>query len=181
MGKTVVEKILARAAGLPEVSAGVAGILVGFGAGLLLGAVALVRQSGREDAPGTAGDIDVLIPRSRTERRWFAAVAVTAGITEEVFYRAFGLTLLLAVLPGGQWWAVLVAAVLFALGHVYQGAQGVLATGVLAVGFGALYLLTGSLLPSMLLHVLMDLRVLLIRVSESVAAVLPGRGGLCAP
>ena len=83
-------------------------------------------------------------------------------------------------LPSWPTWCS-VPAVLFALGHVYQGAQGVLATGVLAVGFGALYLLTGSLLPSMLLHVLMDLRVLLIRVSEGAAAVLPGRGGVRAP
>lgn len=95
---------------------------------------------------------------------------MTAGITEELVYRAFALTVLLAVLPGGHWPALLVAAALFGLGHAYQGRTGMLVTALLAVGLGRLYLDTGSLLPGMVVHALIDLRVLLLSAAPD-----PGR------
>lgn len=135
------------------------GLLAGAGVGLVVSAVVARRGAAR-----VVGDVDVLIPRTAAERRWFAAVAVTAGITEEVVYRALALTVLLALLPGGRWPALVAAAVLFGLGHAYQGTAGVLLTAGLALGMGLLYLDTGSLLPGMALHAALDLRVLLLPV-----------------
>ena len=148
--------------------------LTGAAAGLLAVAVVMAVRS-RRGAAGSGsvlGDVDVLLPRTPSERRWFAAVAVTAGVTEEVFYRALALTVLLAVLPGGRWPALVVAALAFGLGHAYQGAVGVVGTAVAALGLGLLYLDTGSLLPGMVLHALVDLRVLLVRPAPDPA---PGR------
>ncbi|RJK94260.1 CPBP family intramembrane glutamic endopeptidase [Vallicoccus soli] len=136
-----------------------AGVLVGLAGGLV--AVLVAVRSGRGAPQRTVGDIDVLVPRTRRERRWFAAVAVTAGTTEEVVYRALALTVLLAVLPG-RLLPVVVGAALFGLAHLYQGRAGVLVTAVLALALGWLYVDTGSLWPGMVLHVLLDLRVLLL-------------------
>lgn len=146
------------------------GVLAGVLGGMLVGTVVAVTAArcGRPARP--IGDIDVLLPRTAGERRWYAAVAVTAGTTEEVVYRAFALVVLTAVLPDAA--AVGAAAVVFGLAHAYQGVAGMLVTGLLAVGLGALYLATGSLLPGMVLHVLIDLRVLLLRPA---ADPVPGR------
>lgn len=139
------------------------GVLTGAAVGLLVGAVAAHRRARSGKAVPLIGDVDVLLPRTRRERRWYAAVALTAGTTEEVFYRAFALTFLIAALPyDSRWPAVLVAALLFGLAHAYQGVVGMVSTAVLAGLLGALYVGTESLLPGMVLHTLIDFRVLLL-------------------
>lgn len=146
--------------------------LVGAVAALAVGAAVMFRASRRQPSVRLLGDIDVLLPRSASERRWYGVVAVTAGVTEEVFYRAFALTVLTTLLPGGRWAALGAAAVVFGAAHAYQGWAGVLTTGVLALVLGYLYLGTGSLLPGMALHVLIDLRALLLSPAPD-----PARGG----
>ncbi|MGY1725886.1 CPBP family intramembrane glutamic endopeptidase [Geodermatophilus sp. SYSU D01062] len=104
-----------------------------------------------------------LLPRSRSERRLFTVVGVTAGVCEEWLYRGFFLAVVAAVgggLPQGV--LVAVAAVAFGLAHAYQGVGGVVLTGVLGGVFAALYLETGSLLLPVLLHAAVDLRFLLV-------------------
>jgi len=142
------------------------GLLAGAAVGLVGGGLAMALASRRGRAPSRPGigDEDVMVPRSKAERRWFAFVAVTAGIAEEVFYRALALTFMLAVLPGeARYPAVLIAAALFGAAHVYQGAGGVAITALLAVVLGWLYVDTGSLLPGIVLHALVNLRVLVVR------------------
>ncbi|MGY1731289.1 CPBP family intramembrane glutamic endopeptidase [Geodermatophilus sp. SYSU D01045] len=114
-----------------------------------------------------------LLPRSRSERRLFTAVGVTAGVCEEWLYRGFFLAVVAAV-GGGLPQAVLVAvaAVAFGLAHAYQGVGGVVLTGVLGGVFAALYLETGSLLLPVLLHAAVDLRFLLVP-SSALPEVLP--------
>jgi membrane protease YdiL (CAAX protease family) len=96
------------------------------------------------------------------ERRWFAAVALSAGVCEEVLYRGFLLRYLTTLLPAlGGTGVVLVAAAVFALAHTYQGPLGVVVTTFLALGFTALFVASGSLWMPMAVHALIDLRVLL--------------------
>jgi uncharacterized protein len=104
-----------------------------------------------------------LLPRSRSERRLFTVVGVTAGVCEEWLYRGFLLAVVAAVagdLP--EVVLVAVAAVAFGLAHAYQGVSGIVLTGVLGGVFAALYLETGSLLLPVLLHAAVDLRFLLV-------------------
>ena len=56
--------------------------------------------------------------------------------------------------------ALLISAIIFGLQHLYQGVAGVASTVVAGFLFGLLFLLTGSLLLPMLLHAVMDLRLL---------------------
>jgi uncharacterized protein len=99
-----------------------------------------------------------LFPTTWTERRWWVLIGLTAGICEEVLFRGFLLYYL------RDWMnltlALLVAAVIFGLQHLYQGAKGVVSTAVVGVLFGLLFLLSGSLILAMVLHAALDLRLL---------------------
>lgn len=160
------------------------GALGGFVVGVVFAAVggaalgiAVQRRSGHDagrTGPSLANNpnITALLPRSRNERFGFAALALTAGITEEVIWRGFGLTLLIAMLPGAHpAIPITLAALAFGWAHVYQGAAGVAVTAILGGVLATLFWATGSLLLPMLLHVLLDLRVLLVRAPASVSPV----------
>lgn len=153
------------------------GLIAGFAVGVALAAVGgivigLVLAHRRKEAapahpPRMAGGDKLLrmLPHDRRERWSFVALAVTAGITEEVIWRGFGLGLLFALLPQAPVVVPLVlAALAFGWAHLYQGWSGVLTTAVLGGLFAWLYWVTGSLLLPMLLHVLIDLRAALVRV-----------------
>ena len=112
-----------------------------------------------------------LLPRSRSERRLFAVVGVTAGVCEEWLYRGFFLAVVVALAPGLPDVALaVVAALAFGLAHAYQGLSGVLTTGVLGGLLASVYLATGSLLLPVLLHAVIDLRFLLVPASALPAA-----------
>ena len=97
-----------------------------------------------------------LLPRTPDERRRFRWVALTAGTAEEILYRGYLIWYFGALL--GFWPGVVAAVVAFAAGHAYQGAGGVLKTGVVGAMLAGLYLLGGSLLWPMLVHVAIDLQ-----------------------
>lgn len=132
--------------------------------GALLEAAPRPRRPGEgRHAESPAHATLALLPRTPGERRLFTVVGLTAGVCEEWLYRGFFLAVVAAV-AGGPSDAVLVAvaAVAFGLAHAYQGAVGILTTGVLGGIMAGLYLSTGSLLLPVLLHALIDLRFLLV-------------------
>jgi len=53
-----------------------------------------------------------------------------------------------------------VTAAAFGFAHLYQGTRGVLLTGLVGAYLAWLTLSTGSLLPAIVIHALIDLRVL---------------------
>jgi len=107
---------------------------------------------------GQSRSIELMAPRSRTERIVFIFAALSAGVCEEIIYRGFMIRFF------EQWSgltaAVVLAAVAFALAHVYQGLQGALLTFFLALLFTFLFFLGGSLWLPMLFHAVGDLRLL---------------------
>jgi uncharacterized protein len=108
-------------------------------------------------------EVGALLPRTAVERRAFAALALTAGLCEEVLYRGFLLAVAVAIAPGlGPWRLVLVSALAFAVAHTYQGVTGMVTAGVLGGGFAVLFLGSGSLLLPVLYHALIDLRLLVL-------------------
>jgi membrane protease YdiL (CAAX protease family) len=105
--------------------------------------------------------VAALLPRTRPERWTFGLLAVTAGVCEELVYRGFGLAALRWAAPGITDPALIaVTAAAFGLAHLYQGPVGVLLTGLLGAYLGWITIATGSLLPVILLHALIDLRIL---------------------
>jgi membrane protease YdiL (CAAX protease family) len=106
-----------------------------------------------------------LVPRTPEERQLFGAVAITAGLTEEFVFRGIALHGLAASgwLGAGEpaaWRAAGVTALAFGLGHGYQDPLGMVRAGLLGGVLAVPVILTGSLLPSMTAHALLDLSLL---------------------
>lgn len=97
-------------------------------------------------------------PDSKKEKRLYTALSLSAGITEEILYRGFLIYILFSILPQlNHIIILLVSSLLFGAGHVYQGVSGIIKTSILGFVFGLIYLSTGTILPIMLLHILIDL------------------------
>lgn len=108
-----------------------------------------------------AGGALFILPNTASERDVFRFVSLTAGICEEIVYRGFVMWALASYV--GLYPALALQAVIFALGHVYQGsdprsiASALLKTGAAGLFFGLIALAAGSLIPGMIVHTLMDL------------------------
>jgi membrane protease YdiL (CAAX protease family) len=169
----------------------IAGMVVGFVTATVL-VVVVLRLLGRRRARAAsaaggrpprpvplagAAAIEPMLPTTSRGRRGWAALATTAGITEEVTYRGVVVLTLALLLPTADARVVVVAAaVLFGLAHAYQGRLGMLVTAILGAAFAGLYLTTGSLVVPMVLHVLVDLRALLLTPrTEPTAEPAPAR------
>ena len=107
--------------------------------------------------------LSYFFPATWTERRWWVFVCITAGVCEETLFRGSMLRYL-HVIP----WtlnltlALLISSVIFGFNHLYEGAGGVAGTGIVGFLFGLLFLLTGNLLLPIILHGVIDLRMLAI-------------------
>jgi membrane protease YdiL (CAAX protease family) len=124
---------------------------------LLVAQVLIVVRSEKklEEVRAQLRSIESMIPRDAREARAFDALAVTAGVCEEILYRGFLMAYFTALF--GPWPAAGLSTAAFALGHSYQGVSGVLKTGLVGLVMAGLLLLTGALWAPMLLHAAIDL------------------------
>lgn len=115
-----------------------------------------------EAPPSVPTTIAAMLPRTATERRYAAAVAVTAGICEEVLFRGFFVAA--GTGPGHLPLAAAAAVSLavFTLAHIYQGVRQLFAVAALAVVFTLLYVRSGSLFLPIFVHIAVDLNGLLL-------------------
>lgn len=164
-----VAPLLAETQALPPVAWLRDALTGGLGAGLLIGAVGGgtlltvigVRSARAEGGVVMVGDIASLLPRNRPELGWGAALSVNAGIVEEALFR-LALPALLVIVTGEPISAFVLAALVFGALHAYQGWLGVVATSVVGLLFTTLYVVSGSILLAMLVHILFDLRTLVV-------------------
>jgi CAAX protease family protein len=98
-----------------------------------------------------------LFPQSRVETALFIVVAATAGLCEEFLYRGFVFSALAGKATARPALAILGSAALFAAAHLYQGPTGIATTFLWGAGFAAAKLWTGSLLATIVPHILVDL------------------------
>jgi membrane protease YdiL (CAAX protease family) len=88
-------------------------------------------------------------------------LVIVVAIAEETIFRGYILLRLHAVtrsLPV----AVVLSAVIFSIGHGYEGNAGVITIGVLGLIYALIYLWRGSLVTPVVLHFLQDFTVLLV-------------------
>lgn len=111
-------------------------------------------EEARAEAREALASLKSLLPHSPRELEAFMRVSVTAGICEELLYRGFLPWFLAAWMP--FWLAMIVSGVIFGFGHLYQGMAGVAKTGALGILLGGLTLLSGSIIPAMVVHVAID-------------------------
>ena len=109
----------------------------------------------------------LIAPQTAHERRLAVAVAVTAGITEEVVYRGlliaagtrlYDLPLALVVMAG---------LALFVAAHAYQDRREMVGVAVLGALFTTIYLISGSLLLAIMVHIWQNLVALLLVPARS--------------
>jgi membrane protease YdiL (CAAX protease family) len=99
--------------------------------------------------------LTAVLPRTSTELYWFGGVSLTAGFCEEFLYRGYFIWVLAPLL--GWWGAAALTVAFFAVGHIYQGWNGVLRTGILGASFTLAVAVFDSLWPAIALHALIDL------------------------
>jgi membrane protease YdiL (CAAX protease family) len=81
-------------------------------------------------------------------------VAVVA-VAEEAIFRGY-LILRFKTLSTSSVAAVVLSAFIFSLGHGYEGSAGVVTVGVIGLFFGCIYLWRQSLVPTLIMHFLLD-------------------------
>jgi membrane protease YdiL (CAAX protease family) len=106
---------------------------------------------------------EYFFPATRTERNWWVLVCITAGFCEETLFRGF----LLHYLHVFPWTlnltlALVISSLIFGMNHLYGGVGGVVGSAIGGFLLGLLFLLGGNLLLPIILHAVIDLRMLLI-------------------
>jgi len=132
---------------------------VAWTTGMTAAGMLLVGLSSRVGSPA-AGPRDRLLlhllPRTGREKRLFAGLSLSAGVGEELAFRGYALAALqLLFLP--PWTAAVATSAAFGMMHAYQGMAGILRTALVGVVLAGSVLQTGSLLPAMAAHALVDL------------------------
>ncbi|MGE7874689.1 CPBP family intramembrane glutamic endopeptidase [Bacillus paramycoides] len=106
-------------------------------------------------------DVSEMLPSNYRESILWIFICITAGVTEELLFRSFMMNYLLQLFPALSTIGVLViSSIIFGLAHFYQGWKGIVGTTILGFMLGRVYVATGSIYPSMLIHMLIDLFVL---------------------
>ena len=83
-------------------------------------------------------------------------------MTEEVVYRGLLIAAGVGVFGLSPYLAAFLAALVYGLAHLYQGWRGVFLTTLVGIAFGAIFLGTGSLLLTVLVHLSADVRALVV-------------------
>lgn len=141
------------------------GIVVGAIAGGILGLALLtvigVRAARAEQHVPTVGDVGAMLPRNRQELRLGALLSLNAGVVEEVLFR-LAIPAAIYGASGSAVTAVVASVVLFGALHAYQGPLGITASTVVGTLMMLLYAVSGSILVPIVIHVLFDLRSLVL-------------------
>lgn len=102
-----------------------------------------------QESPG----VDITPAEGKQLKLWWL-VSLTAGFCEEFVYRAFLMWLLGIYME--PLWALPIMALIFGLGHRYQGTDGIFLTSLLGLLMGVIYLSSGSLWLAVLCHAMID-------------------------
>ena len=133
----------------------------------IVASIFLFRRTGTRQLRRLMKMAGALVAVSPIERRTFAAVAVGAGISEELAFRGFLLLYLHRYLPQFDYLLLgVIASLLFGFCHLYQGWIGILLTSL--IGFSLFFICwtTASLLAPIIIHAALDLRLLFILTPE---------------
>ena len=138
------------------------GLAAATAAGLLL-SIVMMRLAVRKGKPLPSTDaIAALLPRTRRERGYAVAVAAGAGICEELLYRGLFVAAGVGIFGLPLWAAAVLSGVVFLVAHVYQGGTALIGIAVVTALLTVLYVESGSLLPPIVLHIVIDVRGLLL-------------------
>jgi membrane protease YdiL (CAAX protease family) len=101
-----------------------------------------------------------IMPRTTVETLVYAALACTAGISEEFLYRGFvfmAFVRMIVNFGAPNIAAAILSSAWFSLAHLYQGRRGIITTFVVGMIFALMRIWTGSLIPAVAAHIGIDL------------------------
>lgn len=100
-------------------------------------------------------DVEALVAKGADQVWWWLALSVTAAVCEEITFRGYLMTRLKYF--SGEWkLPVILSALSFAAGHLYQGMGGFILILLYGAMFGLLFIRTGSLWPGIIAHFIQD-------------------------
>ncbi|MGH9432029.1 MAG: CPBP family intramembrane glutamic endopeptidase [Terriglobia bacterium] len=143
--------------GSPTRTLVVSGLLIAIFAALTLASKKQTRKASVAQLSKAVGRAKRILPLNGTDRAVFVAVALTAGVCEEFLYRGWLLNLIGYAL-GSVWAGLVLSSIVFGAAHAYQGRSAIIGASVLGIVFGAVFILSGSLLPGQILHAAIDLK-----------------------
>jgi membrane protease YdiL (CAAX protease family) len=97
-----------------------------------------------------------LLPQGILQSMTWIPVALSAGFCEELAFRGY-LQKQFQAITGSARWAVLIQAIVFGIGHLYEGVGAVARIALFGVLFGLLALWRKSLRPGMIAHAWSDI------------------------
>ena len=137
------------------------GLVIGLSLALVGGAVFGIIAARKETDIPALGDVQALLPRTRAELRWGAALSINAGVVEELMFR-LALPAALYGVTRNAVAAVVLSLIIFALLHIYQGLGGIIGSLVIGVVLMGIYLASESILLAIVVHAAIDLRSLVL-------------------
>ncbi len=120
-------------------------------------AIRFDKDKKREYAEKIPDELRFALPVSKKEKREWRVLSLSAGITEEIQYRGYLFFAMQLLFPHMSIWIVLaLSSVVFGVGHIYQRKESYkpLLAGIY---FGFLYIVLGSVIPVIIIHILQDL------------------------
>lgn len=124
--------------------------------GLLAAGVMLMAPIWRRGVERRERKLHLFMPRTASERRLWVAVAVAAGVSEEVTYRGV-MFAVLGGLTGSMLAAAILASLIFGISHVVQGWKSAAIITVIALLLHGLVALSGTLLLAIAIHSIYDI------------------------
>lgn len=100
------------------------------------------------------------LPDDISEFKHYLFLVLAAGICEEVLYRGFLIHYIFSLFGGGSlgiWLAIILPAMFFSIGHIYQGSWAVAKISIGAMILSGIYLLSESLYVVIVLHIAVDI------------------------
>jgi membrane protease YdiL (CAAX protease family) len=97
-----------------------------------------------------------LLPQGILESLAWLPLALSAGFCEELAFRGY-LQKQFQAITGSAWMAVLIQAIVFGIGHLYEGVGAVARITLFGVLFGLFALWRKSLRPGMIAHAWSDI------------------------
>jgi uncharacterized protein len=99
----------------------------------------------------TSRSLNYMFPRGKVELFLWIILSISAGFCEEVIFRGYLQRQLMAMTKSATA-GILISAVAFGAGHIYQGPRRALLLVVYGAGFGVLAYWRGSIRPGILAH-----------------------------
>ncbi|MCP4583796.1 MAG: CPBP family intramembrane metalloprotease [candidate division Zixibacteria bacterium] len=104
----------------------------------------------------------IFLPTSSIQLRFFIPMVIIGGIAEEILFRGYLIGYLSNFTSLGI--ALLLSSAIFGFAHLYQGWKSLFKLSIGGLVLGALYIMSGSLLFSIVVHISMNSSIIALSV-----------------